>query len=258
MLQRADQLLGASSAPGNAVVTAVRPFAAPHSRPYVYGQYEGSAVDKETSARAEVRRRYESDDRLRIDAEWLAGAEALALKLDSDTNNTSLVLAFELPGSKGSILLFPGDAQVGNWLSWGDQRYPASVPAGDTAPIVRQETIEDILKRVVFYKVGHHSSHNATAKERGLELMTSGNLVAANPLVEAVAKVQGPGKKAPGRGWKMPYDHLYERLKEATDNRIVQGDGDPATERQAFEMREDSPALTYASDNLWVELTFKC
>lgn len=258
MLQRADEQLGASSATGNAVVTAVRPFAAPHSRPYVYGQYEGSAENKETAARAEVRRRYENDDRLRIDAEWLAGAEALALKLDSDTNNTSLVLAFELPDANGSVLLFPGDAQVGNWLSWGDQRYPASVPSADPASIVQQETIEDILKRVVFYKVGHHSSHNATAKERGLELMTSGNLVAANPLVEAVAKVQGPGKKAVGRGWKMPYDHLYERLKDATDSRIVQGDGDPTIERQAFEMREDSPKLAYSPDNLWVELTFKC
>jgi hypothetical protein len=48
-------------------------------------------------------------------------AGRLALQLDSDTNNTSLVLAFEL-GKSGRVLLFPGDAQVGNWLSWHKER----------------------------------------------------------------------------------------------------------------------------------------
>ena len=43
----------------------------------------------------------------------------LALKLDSDTNNTSLVTGFQLEESN-KVLLFPGDAQVGNWLSWED------------------------------------------------------------------------------------------------------------------------------------------
>ena len=60
----------------------------------------------------------------RIDGDWLSAAEALALDLASDTNNTSLVLAFEwgAPG-KGRVLLFAADAQVGNWLSWRDQSY---------------------------------------------------------------------------------------------------------------------------------------
>ena len=53
----------------------------------------------------------------RVDDDWLGYAGQLALQLDSDTNNTSLVLAFELSGG-GDVLLFPGDAQVGNWLSW--------------------------------------------------------------------------------------------------------------------------------------------
>ena len=45
---------------------------------------------------------------------------ALAMQLDHDTNNTSLVLAFELGPKKegGPVLLFAADAQVGNWLSW--------------------------------------------------------------------------------------------------------------------------------------------
>src|SRR5262249_21675829 len=54
----------------------------------------------------------------RIDGSWLDGSSAMALALDSVTNNTSLVLAFELEG--GDVLLFAGDAQAGSWLSWQD------------------------------------------------------------------------------------------------------------------------------------------
>ena len=54
----------------------------------------------------------------RIESDWLGAAGRLALQLDSHTNNTSLALAIELSPSH-RVLLFPGDAQVGNWLSWG-------------------------------------------------------------------------------------------------------------------------------------------
>ena len=50
----------------------------------------------------------------RIDADWLGISADLALQLDKATNNTSLVLAFELDrpdGSKG-VLLFTADAQA--------------------------------------------------------------------------------------------------------------------------------------------------
>ena len=43
--------------------------------------------------------------------------ELLALKLNTGINNTSLVLAFELPASK-KVLFFAADAQRGNWISW--------------------------------------------------------------------------------------------------------------------------------------------
>src|SRR5262249_3224770 len=57
----------------------------------------------------------------RIEGDWLGVTEQLALALDNHTNNTSLAMAFELePG--GRVLLFPGDAQVGNWLSWDGYR----------------------------------------------------------------------------------------------------------------------------------------
>lgn len=88
----------------------------------------------------------------RIDSEWLYSAEMLALKLNAGINNTSLVLAFELPTSK-KVLLFAGDAQRGNWISWKDVTWRD----GETTMKPR-----DLLGRTVLYKVGHHGSHNAT------------------------------------------------------------------------------------------------
>jgi len=228
------------------------PFARPHARPYPVKAGEQRA--REAAGWDEVRATYEDKANAyrSISNDWTEAADALALKLDSDTNNSSLVLAFELPD--GRVLLFPGDAQVGNWESWGDQLYPPK--AGPGQP---QHTIEDILRRVVFYKVGHHASHNATARARGLELMTDPRLCAAIPVVEAVAKVQGPGRKSPGKGWKMPFQHLYARLDEKTEGRIVQGDGDPAREAAAFAAKDAGVTVRHedpASGGRWVELTF--
>ena len=228
------------------------PFARPHMRPYP--PPEGTSVARSCEGWDVLSAAYEDKANAyrSISGDWTEAADALALKLDSDTNNSSLVLAFELPD--GGILLFPGDAQVGNWESWGDQLYPKEPKDGET-----QQTIEEILRRVVFYKVGHHASHNATARARGLELMTDPRLSAAIPVVEAVAKVQGPGKKKPDKGWKMPFEHLYKRLDEKTEGRIVQGDGDPARERAAFEKKDVGVSVSHADEaagGRWVELTF--
>ena len=117
-----------------------------------------------------------TDDWRRIDTDWLGGTTELALQLDSLTNNTSLALAIELP--KGDVLLFVADAQVGNWLSWQDLIWTVD---GKTV------TGPDLLKRAIFYKVGHHGSHNATLREKGLEQME--NLrVAMIPVDETMAK----------------------------------------------------------------------
>lgn len=142
-----------------------------------------------------------------IDSDWLGAAGPLALKLDSDTNNTSLVLAFEL--SDGTFMLFPGDAQVGNWLSWHDQIYK------DDA---RELSATEILGLVRFYKVAHHGSHNATLKERGLELMTHPLLVAAISTDEAFGKQQGV------KGWRMPDPHVQEAILAATQGRTFRND----------------------------------
>lgn len=189
----------------------------------------------------------------RIDGEWLGSAETLALKIDGDVNNTSLALAVEVPGR--DVLLFPADAQVGNWLSWHDQKYPAKPDTPDTP----QESAEQILNRVVFYKVGHHASHNATAREKGLELMLSPDLVAMIPVVEAVAKEQKTKNNVDG--WAMPYGDLYARLKDKTRQRIVRGDGDVQAESAAFAAAGGRFTLHYADgtvEPLWVEVAMVC
>lgn len=142
----------------------------------------------------------------RIDHDWLGVAARLALHLNSDTNNTSLALAFEL-GPGGPVLLFPGDAQVGNWLSWGPLTW--SVPGGDGE---RDVTTADLLARTVLYKVGHHGSHNATLREQGLEMMTSGDLVAMIPVNRETALKQE---------WNMPFPPLFDRLQQKTDGRVL-------------------------------------
>lgn len=169
----------------------------------------------------------------RIDQDWLAAAGQLALDLDSDTNNTCLVLAIELEPS-GRVLLFPADAQVGNWLSWHTVSWPdqACAEGGEAEPL----TGTDLVRRTVFYKVGHHGSHNATLREKGLELMESPDLVAAIPVDHELAARQGT------HGWSMPFPPLEERLRQKTRGRVLRADTGmpekpsavPAAEWQAF------------------------
>lgn len=140
-----------------------------------------------------------------IDEDWLDQAENMALYLDAYTNNSSLVLAFELVESQ-KVLLFVGDAQTGNWLSWKTIDW-----AGQTV------SLDKLLQQTVLYKVGHHCSHNATLPE-SLEKMTHPELVAMIPVDISdpnITKVNG---------WKMPAANLYKRIKELTKNRILRAD----------------------------------
>jgi hypothetical protein len=135
----------------------------------------------------------------RIDADWMLAADDLALALDNMTNNTSLVLAIEL-GDK-DVLLFAADAQVGNWMSWPDCEWTVKG---------KMVTGEDLMRRTVFYKVGHHGSPNATLKERGLELMDSLQ-TAVIPVDQEMAK-----KKKWGA---MPLSPLVTALKKKTSTK---------------------------------------
>jgi len=150
-----------------------------------------------------------------IDLDWLRPAAVMALKADQFRNNTSLALAFEL-GEGGPVLLFPGDAQVGNWLSW-HTRKNGDGPAA-----------EDLLNRTVIYKVGHHGSENATLKDLGLEFMAQrssvsrGKLVALVPTSREVAKSK-VSKRNPD-GWDIPWGALMKRLEELSGGRVMRID----------------------------------
>ena len=156
-----------------------------------------------------------------IELDWLHNTGVLALHLDSYTNNTSLALAIEIPTPEGDkVLLFPGDAQIGNWITWTEKDRDGNAKLTWTAvnkSSDRRVEGEDILQKTAFYKVGHHASHNATARKHGLELM-SDDLIAMIPVDEEVASNQGK------RGWIMPAPGLLARLIEKTRGRIIRSD----------------------------------
>jgi hypothetical protein len=116
--------------------------------------------------------------------------DSLAFALDQVKNNTSLVTLFVF---RGQYLLFPGDAQYGNWKWWLDQT-----------------EAEDILPRISFLKVAHHGSHNATPKD-ALERMAQGGFAAM------VSTQNAPWASIP----RIP---LVNRLSEMTAQRVVRSD----------------------------------
>lgn len=182
-----------------------------------------------------------------VDDDWLNAASSLAIKLDSFTNNTSLVLAIERV-SDGKVLLLPGDAQEGNWVSWHDPKNKWQLMRGDGESAT--VTAKDLLARTVFYKVGHHSSHNATAKAKGLEMMTSqSELTAFIPVDRQVAL-----GRSPKGSWKMPARQLYRRLLEQCDGRVVRSDLGWAAAKQGDRSTE-SEFVAVAKDTEWAKWT---
>ena len=148
-------------------------------------------------------------------------AREIAFSLDKLLNNTSIVALFSW---RGKHLLFPGDAQYGDWISWYKQ------------------SGADILSDISFYKVAHHGSWNATPKgavalmpdrafaammstqstpwpsiprpglETGLMARTGGKVARSDsipvpvkaskgPSINKLAKVFKPGNYAKGEFW---------------------------------------------------------
>src|SRR5262249_29399726 len=112
--------------------------------------------------------------------------DSLAFALDNAMNNTSLVTLFAF---RGQTLLFPGDAQYGNWQDWLDQDGSA-----------------DILSSIKFLKVAHHGSVNATPTD-ALEKMATGKFAAL------VSTQNVPWDSIP----RIP---LMDRLKQRTKNKV--------------------------------------
>ena len=137
------------------------------------------------------------------------------------------MLAFEIIDS-GDVLLFPGDAQAGNWLSWQDLKWELEDPKSSKKTLVSGP---DLLARTVFYKVGHHGSHNATLKAKGLELMTRDDLMAMIPVDHAIAV-----KKHWGR---MPLPGLVDRIREKAHGRVLRIDDQVKTATDLLALRPD-------------------
>ena len=178
----------------------------------------------------------------KIDDEWLVSADRLALYLDSYTNNSSLVLAFELVKT-GKVLLFAGDAQTGNWNSWEKLKWEDAHKDFKTY---------NLLRNTVLYKVGHHGSHNATLV-KALEAMEHMELVAMIPVDKTDPNIT---KK---NGWKMPAKNLFQRLKEKTGHRIlVMDDGfadgcDPKKNKTQAKWNGVKHTPKIKKDDLYVE-----
>lgn len=116
--------------------------------------------------------------------------DGLAFALDKAINNTSVVTLFAF---RGQVLLFPGDAQYGNWEAW-----------------LQQSDAADILSSVTFLKVAHHGSVNATPKD-ALEQMSPGKFAAM------VSTQSTP--------WpSIPRGPLMDRLKQQTKNKTIRSD----------------------------------
>jgi hypothetical protein len=169
------------------------PFTAAQSMEFFQRHYWGAGED--------------APDWRRIDSAWLDGAADLALALDSATNNTSVVLALEFPDD--AVLLFVADAQVGNWLSWEPLSWLVKG---------KRVSANDLLGRAIFYKVGHHGSHNATLKAKGLDLMHKLQ-IAAIPVNHEMAKIKHWGN--------MPLPELVAALEKRASKGVIRIDEDP-------------------------------
>lgn len=154
----------------------------------------------------------------RIDNEWLYSAETLALKLNTGINNTSLVVAFELPNSK-KVLFFAADAQRGNWISWKDVKFKD----GSTTVTAR-----DLLSRAVLYKVGHHGSHNATlsgtVSDKYANLAWMGQGAAASEFTAMITAVNEWAMTKNDPPWVHPLPSIKEALLRKAQGRVFQTD----------------------------------
>jgi beta-lactamase superfamily II metal-dependent hydrolase len=155
----------------------------------------------------------------RIDDEWLYSAETLALTLNTGVNNTSLVVAFELPRSR-KVLFFAGDAQRGNWASWKDVTFEDG-----TATVAAKE----LLARAVLYKVGHHGSHNATlagaaddAEHPNLAWMGQGS--AASEFTAMITAVSKWAEEKNDPPWIHPLPSIRTALRNKAQGRVFQTD----------------------------------
>ena len=145
-------------------------------------------------------------DRERIQQFSLGFSSPVAAALDAAVNGTSLMLLLQIDDL---YLLFPGDAQWGTWNA-----------------VLRSPRWSKLLKRVRFYKIGHHGSHNATPKEF-VEKTIDKNLG-----VIAMASTRKFGK------WPVPLPELLDELT-LRDVKIARSDLPPDNDNGTFLVHPD-------------------
>jgi hypothetical protein len=73
----------------------------------------------------------------------------------------------------------------------------------------------DLLRRTIFYKVGHHGSHNATLREKGLDMMDG---------LEAVMIPVDHAMAVKKRWGNMPLPELVEALNKKAGGAVFRTD----------------------------------
>ena len=146
-----------------------------------------------------------ADDDLVGPARWLVdrlqGPQLRSLlrivtTLDHAMNNTSVILVIQAGDRR---LLFCGDAQIENW------EYALSF-AGDS------EQVQDLLRGVDLYKVGHHGSRNATPRTL-FNLWTEPG-TRARPMTALMSTKAGVFPGTPGSGTEVPRQTLLTALRK--------------------------------------------
>ncbi len=235
----------------------MRGLSRPFSHPYGMNGDEARAYKADGEPFFANRYGFSADDAgpewRRIDTDWLGAADRLALQtdrlalqMDDFTNNTSLVLAIEI-GPGGQVLLFPGDAQVGNWGSWEDVTWTA--PALDSG----EDTVNgmDLVRRTVLYKVGHHGSHNGTLVAHLNQM--SDELVAMIPVNEEWAREK--------KGWEHPGCELLSQIEAKARGRVIRADTRLPENKPAvlswgeWEAFQSSVEEDQGEDKLWIQYT---
>ncbi|MBV8370574.1 MAG: MBL fold metallo-hydrolase [Candidatus Eremiobacteraeota bacterium] len=131
---------------------------------------------------------------------------AMAAKADNTINNQSLVVLFTF---NGKTLLFPGDAQWGNWDNW----LFGSAQQGNDPQL--SATAKEILGKLDFYKVGHHGSTNANPKDA---------VTALRKGVVAMCSTEPGAYGSVKNNSEVPRGPLMVALKAQTNDQLARAD----------------------------------